>query len=129
MKLQPGDIVPIRAETTTGLFPRAYVYDKDDALLDTIDLTEVSDGLYSYDNSFLMPDDEFIVVKYKAFTDGTYATEAGVERDLEVFIRDQGGSGGSATLIPQLIHAEVVNTQEVLAEVVNTQTIMADVDQ
>lgn len=89
-KLNVGDTVPLRLQLDdgdTGMFPQAFIYDDEDNLLSTKNLTHIADGEYG-NNTYVMPSEIFIHVRYKVFSDSGHTTPSTHGRALDVFVKN-----------------------------------------
>jgi len=74
------------SDGASGQYPRATVRDNDDNVLTALNLSHVSDGLYTPSASYLMPSEDFIKTTYVVFSDSMHTIESTIYlRDIDVF--------------------------------------------
>lgn len=86
-KLIIGELVPLElqlSDGTTGLFPRALVYDASGTLIATKDLAHVANGRYAND-TLVMPSSGYVAATYIVYSDSGHTTLAGYARSVEVW--------------------------------------------
>lgn len=105
-----GEIVPlsVKVECYDGplLYVRATIYDKDNQLLATRNLSLRNTNKYE-DFTYLMPDEPLISVDYMAYTDSNYSTplEDWCEGASEVFVRFETEKSQVEDLVSDFIAA------------------------
>lgn len=91
--IKQGDLLPIGltlADGAVNQYPRAYVYDDDDNLLNTVDLVHKANGFYApaIANDVNMPNEVFVSVLYVVFSNAGRTVENTIyERDIDVFVK------------------------------------------
>ena len=79
------------ADDVNNLYVRAFIWDVTHHLLDSVDLDNITSGIYTQDSGspYVMPDEHFIKVSYVVYTDAAYTIESDIyERDIDVFIQE-----------------------------------------
>jgi hypothetical protein len=86
--VEEGDGIPIvlqLADGNTGLYPQAVITADSGDLLDTINLTHVTEGLYQ--TVFTMTDDPYINATFIVYTDAGHTIESTIyQRDVDTFL-------------------------------------------
>jgi len=102
---RPGAVIAIYSQSKlgeTGLFPQAKILDSDGAVKATVNLSHLSDGLYS--GTGTAPSDEgYYVVQKIIYTDSGHTTQSGVDEiikeELHVFHQQRIAAGGRAASV------------------------------
>jgi len=89
IRLEINDIVPIVLQIEDGAtdqYPQAVIYDDNDNLLTTLNLSHKNNGLYAPSSQYTMPDEDYISVTYIVYSDSGHTTESAVYlRDVDIF--------------------------------------------
>ena len=131
--IKVGTEVPISLDVGDGndtLFVRAKVLRPDQTQLSQFNLTPRGDGRYSF-TGFLMPDLDYILIKYSTFTDPGYSVPADYYQTSESFIKNEAsGSGASDELISVInkaltdlraveVEMDIEESQEIDMDIIN----------
>jgi len=119
LKIKKDGLVPIVLDVedgSTNLYVQAKIYDHLNVLLATVNLSHVATGLYTY-QGYLMPDKEFIKVRFTIFTDNAYTIVDGTHgSDTDVFYLDTtSSSGGTGSSGDELIG--VIDNDDLIGQI------------
>lgn len=72
----------------TTLYPQAILRNSAGALLATLDLAHVGDGLYT-NRTYFMPDNALLTAQYKVYSDAGHTNlDVNYEESIDVFVKD-----------------------------------------
>lgn len=93
IEVSVGYMVPLNLKYNcpngTTYYAQAKIKDKIGNLLTTISMTDIGDGQY-VDNSFQMPNIDFLYASYKLFLDAGFTNPADIEEGHDVFSAEDG---------------------------------------
>lgn len=82
---EKAPIATVLEDGNTAQYPQAVIYNPSGAVLATLDLSHIADGLYT--NTYTMPDLELIEIVYIVYSDAAHTTEnTKYGRDLDIFV-------------------------------------------
>lgn len=91
IKAKVGELLSVSLQAFNGaedLYPQAIVRDTAGAVLATIDLSHVGDGLY-VNRTFLMPNFVIVTTQYKVYTDSDHTVlHEDYQDGLDVYVKD-----------------------------------------
>lgn len=86
LSIKFGDVIPVRVQLSdgaTGMFPKTLIYDADNTLLATKNLSHITAGLYGDSNNTTMPNTDFVQLKHSVYTTSGYTT---ISSDYELAV-------------------------------------------
>jgi hypothetical protein len=125
-KIHTGQPLPLRLNAfdgNTGLFPRAILRDATDAIIATVDLSHVGDGLYKNDAQ-TFPATTLVTAVYKVYSDaGHTLLDQNYQDMLDVFLLEDAIASPGTVQIVERIEARLTLKNRVAATLVTPKIL------
>jgi len=127
-----GNLVPLSLDVgdyNDALYVKATVFQPNQSVISAFNLLPKGDGRYAH-IGYLMPDFDYILVKYTVYDDNSYSSRAGYYDVTESFSKNESsGSGDNSEIVSTINKAlSELRTVDVTVDVIEEESVIAVVD-